>query len=65
MKEENNPQPRVAWDLSRHIEGKVYDLNQENMNAMIRDIEELYESLEKIRNIIEDTAYFNIYTQLR
>jgi hypothetical protein len=29
------------WDVNNHIVGKAYDLTQENMNAMIADLERL------------------------
>lgn len=40
----NRPQPQSKWELHNHIIGKVYDLTQENMNAMIKDIELLNEA---------------------
>jgi hypothetical protein len=42
------------WNLSNHIIGKVYDLTQENMNAMIADIESLHtDSLKNYRESLE------------
>lgn len=35
----------MRYSLSEHIVGKVYDLTQENMNAMIADIERLRTAL--------------------
>lgn len=37
----DNEQPVSKWNLGTHITGKVYDLTQENMNAMISDLEYL------------------------
>lgn len=36
----------MKWIMGRHIVGKVYDLTQENMNAMIADIERLMTMLQ-------------------
>lgn len=36
---------QTNWKLSNHIIGKVYDLTQENMCAMISDIEMLKKQL--------------------
>ena len=42
------------WNLNRHIVGKVYDLTQENMNAMIADIEYLKSENIKIEKQLLD-----------
>lgn len=44
----------MKWDLNNHITGKVYDLTQENMNAMIADIEMLQDKLEESNIFIND-----------
>ena len=40
----------AKWRLNNHIIGKVYDLSQENMNAMIADIEQMKKALEFYAN---------------
>lgn len=42
------------WNIDNHIVGKTYDLSQENMNAMIADIELLKAKLKKANEAIED-----------
>lgn len=37
----------MKWDHEAHIIGKVYDLTQENMNLMIRDIDDLTKRLKE------------------
>lgn len=37
----------TKWNLKTHIPGKVYDLTQENMNAMIGDVERLTRPVSK------------------
>lgn len=44
-------EPMNRWDINKHIIGKVYDLTQENMNAMIADIESSRETA--IREVVE------------
>lgn len=39
----------MKYRPEQHIIGKVYDLTQENMNAMIRHIEDLQERIETFR----------------
>ena len=42
------------WSLSNHITGKTYDLTQENMSAMISDVEMLHtDSLQNYRESLE------------
>lgn len=54
----------MNFDLKNHISGKVYDLTQENMNAMIRCIEELRNKYEaaiintlEFREALESVAF--------
>ena len=42
-----------AWKLDNHIVGKVYDLTQANMNAMIADIEKLNQIVTKTNALID------------
>ena len=52
------------WHLSNHITGKTYDLTQENMNAMIADVEMLHtDSLQNYRESLE--AYQDYIKNLR
>lgn len=44
---------RVVWELHNHIVGKVYALDQKNMNAMIRDIEALVKEKAQISERLE------------
>ena len=38
----------MKFDPGKHIIGKVYDLTQENMNAMIKEIERQRELIEEV-----------------
>ena len=40
----------MKWNLGNHINGKVYDLTQENMNRMIADIEILRDKIECLKD---------------
>jgi hypothetical protein len=46
----------MKYIAGKHIIGKVYDLTQENMNAMLRHIEELGQAAENeaYRQMVED-----------
>lgn len=46
----------MKWNINNHITGKVYYLDQSNMNAMIKDIERL----SKQREIYKD-VYMQVY----
>jgi serine/threonine-protein kinase RIO1 len=42
------------WRLNNHIIGKIYDLTQENMSAMISDLEMLHtDSLQNYRELLD------------
>ena len=45
---------RVVWELHNHIVGKVYALDQKNMNAMIRDIEAMTKRIQQLGQFIRD-----------
>lgn len=45
---------RIVWELHNHIIGKVYALDQKNMNAMIRDIEALVKEKQKLQQTVLD-----------
>jgi hypothetical protein len=36
------------WNIKTHIIGKAYDLTQDNMNAMIRDVEALLKHIDNM-----------------
>jgi uncharacterized coiled-coil DUF342 family protein len=42
------------WDVNNHIVGKAYDLTQENMNAMIADIESLKKQINGMHEYINE-----------
>ena len=43
---------KVVWELNNHIVGKVYALDQKNMNGMIRDIEALVKENARYRDAL-------------
>ena len=49
----NDSEYKVVWELNNHIVGKVYALDQKNMNGMIRDIEALVKEKAQISERIE------------
>lgn len=50
----------MKWNINTHIIGKTYDLTQENMNAMIRDLEAV-QALVKALRLVE-SAQADHYT---
>lgn len=44
----------MKYKLENHIIGKVYDLTQDNMNAMIKDIELLKEQKQELLDLIRE-----------
>lgn len=44
----------MKWKIDTHIVGKVYDLSQENMNAMIADIEMLKKKIDSMHEYITE-----------
>lgn len=44
------------WKLDNHIVGKAYHLNQDNMNAMIADLEQLKSENARLRKALQRIA---------
>lgn len=55
----------MKYDSSNHIIGKVYDLTQENMNAMLLHIDELKAQIKKNESekAKRDRDYSQIYSE--
>lgn len=49
------------WKLDNHIAGKTYDLTQENMNAMIADIEALQKDM---HNLLQECIQYSVVLDL-